>query len=51
MSGVFQCCMLNVGVISADNEDEAQRPEEAFDGEIQRRGGAGLWWGGQVICC
>lgn len=40
---------LNPGVISADNEDEAQRPEEASDGEVQGRGGSGLWWGGQVM--
>lgn len=36
------------GVISADHEDEAQRPEEASDGEVQGRGGSGLWGCGQV---
>lgn len=44
------CCLgVCAGVISADNEDEAQRPEEASDGEVQGRGGAGLWGGGQVM--
>lgn len=37
------------GVISADHEDEAQRPEEASDGEVQGRGGSGLWGCGQVM--
>lgn len=40
---------VNAGVISADHEDEAQRPEEASDGEVQGRGGSGLWGGGQVM--
>lgn len=40
---------VDVGVVSADNEDEAQRPEEASDGEVQGRGGPRLWRGGQVI--
>lgn len=43
------CLGVCAGVISADNEDEAQRPEEASDGEVQGRGGAGLWGGGQVM--
>lgn len=42
----FVC--VNVGVISADHEDEAQRPEEASDGEIQGGRRPGLRWGGQV---
>ena len=40
---------FGIGVISADNEDETQRPEKASDGEVQRGGGPGLRWGGQVI--
>lgn len=40
MSGISCVSVdVNVGVISADNEDEAQRPEEASNGEIQGRGG------------
>lgn len=38
-----------LGVVSADNEDETQRLKEASDGEIQGRGGPGLWWCCQVI--
>lgn len=45
---VLMLC-VDVGVISADHEDEAQRPKEASDGEVQGRGGPGLWWSGQVL--
>lgn len=37
------------GVVSADNEDEAEGPEETADGEVQRRGGPRLRRSGQVI--
>lgn len=47
---LFLVC-VNVGVLSADHEDEAQRPEEASDGEIQGGGRPGLRWGGPVRCC
>lgn len=40
---------VGAGVVSADNEDETQRPEEASDGEVQGRGGSGLRRRGQVI--
>lgn len=40
---------VGIGVVSADNEDEAERPEEASDGEVQGRGRPGLRWSGQVI--
>lgn len=36
------------GVVPADHEDETQRPEEASDGEVPRRGGPGLRRSGQV---
>lgn len=31
-----------VGVLPSDHEDATERPEEAADGEIPRRGGSGL---------
>lgn len=46
---VAHILFICVGVISTDNEDETQRPEEASDGEVQRGGGTGLRRGGQVI--
>ena len=44
---VLMLCVF-IGVVSTDNEDEAKRSEEASDGEVQRRGGPGLWRGSQV---
>lgn len=40
-SGLCVICILCAfpGVVSTDNEDEAEGPEETADGEVQRRGG------------
>lgn len=37
-------CVFSTGVLQTDHEDETQRPEEASDGEVSGRGGAGLRW-------
>lgn len=39
---------LSTGVVQADHEDEAQRPEEATDGKVSWRGRPGLRRSGQV---
>lgn len=45
---VLNAVFVGLGIVSADYENEAQRPEEASDGEVQGRGGPGLRWSGQV---